>query len=457
MSNILLVGGGGREHAIAEALCRDDSVRLFAVMNCKNPGIIALSQSDDWVVHNENDINWVTNWADEKNIDFAVVGFEEPLGEGLCDELENRGIPALGPKKEAARLETSKVFTRVLLDEYDIPGNAEYQLFSDPNELSKFLKSTSKQYALKPVGLTAGKGVKIMGEQLKTTEEAIQYGHEVIQQEIGQYAQILLEERLTGEEFTLQCFVDGKTLVPMPLVQDFKRASEGDKGPNTGGMGSYSQANGLLPFVTEDDRDEALSILEKIIAILSSKKGIKYQGVLYGQFMIGGNGIKLVEINARFGDPEAMNVLSLLETSLVDICKAIINGTLDKLNVRFSNKASVCTYVAPPGYETGNPKSDSKLVVDEPRIKEIGAELYYAKVELKHGAVLTTSSRSLAVVGIADTTRQAHAVAEDALHCIKGEFHARHDIGKKYFSSEETYKDIIDDHNHIDNQCMGVG
>lgn len=434
--NILLVGGGGREHAIAHALCREKSVRLYSVMQNRNPGIIALSV--DWVEHDENDIDWVAKWALERKIDLGVVGFEEPLGLGLCDKLEEIGVPALGPKKAAAQLETSKLFTRQLMSKYNIPGQAKHYHFTDADTLEKFLKSTNQEFALKPIGLTAGKGVKVMGEHFASVKDAIEYGRDVIEKSIGGSSAILLEEKLIGEEFTLQCFVDGKTVSPMPLVQDYKRAFEGDKGPNTGGMGSYSFANGLLPFVTEGNFNIALGILKKIIESLA-KEGIEYKGVLYGQFILTDQGLKLIEINARFGDPEAMNVLSLLETNFLEICKAIVEGSLDRLNIKFSNKATVCVYVTPKGYGD-NPKAEMPLRVDETEIEKLKAHLYYAKVNIVEDIVLTTTSRALAVVGIADSIEQAYLMAEEALACVHGDYHVRHDIAKKHIKSQSTSK-----------------
>jgi len=319
---IMLVGGGGREHAIAQALRENPATELITIMSNASPGLIQLSHN--WEHHHEMDLPWIVEFACRNKVDFAVVGFEDPLALGICDELEAVGVKCLGPNKAGAQLEASKIFARDLMRKHDIPGQVEYHLFEDTSVLAEFLQKTKKEFAIKPIGLSAGKGVKVMGDQLKTIDEAIEYGSAVISRKIGGTAAVLLEERLTGEEFTLQCFVDGKTVSPMPAVQDYKRAYEGNLGPNTGGMGSYSQPDGLLPFLNRTDYKNATEIIRRTVAALR-KDGIIYKGILYGQFMMTEVGPKVIEFNARFGDPEAMNVLALLETDLVEVFQAIIN------------------------------------------------------------------------------------------------------------------------------------
>lgn len=436
LHRILVVGGGAREHAIGEALCRRQGIELLVVAHNDNPGLSGLSTQ--LKIHEETDVKWIAKWARDQGVDLAVIGLEDPLATGLPDALKDVGIPTIGPCQEPARVETSKLFARDIMRRYGIPGQVEYHHFTDIDALKKFLKSSTHNYALKPVGLTAGKGVKVMGEHFGSVEEAIDYGEMVIRTGIGGTSGLIVEERLIGEEFTLQTFVDGEVVVPMPLVQDFKRAFEGDTGPNTGGMGSYSQSDGLLPFITQQERDAALEILRGVIDALRSE-GMRYQGILYGQFMVTDKGVKLVEMNARFGDPEAINVLPLLENDFVDVCRAIANGTLRDVHFSFARKATVCKYITPPGYGV-EPKVGVPIKLDIPKIKSLGVNIFFAKVNQRAGKLLTTTSRSIALLGIADSVEQAEELVEESLHYVHGEYYVRHDIAKKELLQSKVLK-----------------
>ena len=395
-------------------------------MSNESPGIADLS--DDWLRCSETDIHRIVGWAREQHIEWAFIGSEDPLAMGISDELEKVGIASVGPKKAPARLETSKLFTRLLMKNYDIPGQVEFHHFLDKGSLTSFLGSTGREFALKPDGLTAGKGVKVMGVHLVSTAEAIEYGCEIIEKRIGGTGGLILEERLIGEEFTLQCFVDGSTIVPMPAVQDYKQAFEGNQGPNTGGMGSYSQGDGLLPFLSQPDYDIALNTLRQLVDAVKAE-GTEYKGILYGQFMLTPAGVKLVEINARFGDPEAINVLPLLQTDLADICTAIVKGSLDSLRVSFNKKATVCKYIVPPNYGV-QPKVGIPLKVRTDEITALGAQVFFAKVDRVENQLLTTTSRAIAILGIADSVSGAESMVEQALEYVEGDFYVRHDIGK---------------------------
>lgn len=423
---VLLIGGGAREAALAAAIC-NSGAELYSLMHNTNPEIIQLSK--DWAKNDETDLESVKNWALKKEIDFAIIGIEDPLSIGIVDELEKVGIPSVGPSKKAARIESSKLFARNLLKEHNIPGQILFQCFDDPRKLEKFILTSNQEFVIKPLGLTAGKGVKIMGEHLISKKEAIEYGQEVIEQGLGGFNKVIVEEKLIGEEFTLQCFVDGKVVKPMPPVQDHKRAFEGDTGPNTGGMGSYSQEDGLLPFLTMQEYQQGVQIMQKVVNAMRVE-GLPYKGILYGQFMITRNGLKIIEFNARFGDPEAMNVLCLLKTNFIDICKAIIAGTLDSQPVEFFKKATVCKYIVPVGYGT-NPLIGSILHVDRKSIEARGGKVFYAKVDEKDGNVITTNSRAIGLVATADSIAEAELIVESCLEFVSGDYHVRHDIGKK--------------------------
>ncbi len=422
----LLIGGGAREHAIAAALRKDSDVVLYTAMKNKNPGLMRLSAGVSH--HDETDAHSNVSYAEKIGADFAVVGPETPLEAGTADTMEEAGIPCVGPKKALARIEWDKEFMRSLLDKHNIPCSLDFSVFDDYREAWDYLDALDGAVAVKPVGLTGGKGVKVMGEQLKDTREAKQYIKEVIEGGIGG-GRVLLEEKAAGEEFTLQAFIDGKNIALMPAVQDHKRAYEGDTGHNTGGMGSYSDSDFLLPFVDRQLYEAAGEVIRGTVKALKNETGFGYKGVLYGQFMVGGNTLKLIEFNCRFGDPEAMNVLSIIKTPMSEVCEGIIDGKLGK--VEFEHKATVCKYVVPVGYGLTK-TSEQRIAVDEKRISREGALLYYAAVNERDGAVYTTSSRSLGVVGAADTIEDAERICEKAVSLISGKgLYHRRDIGTR--------------------------
>ncbi len=422
---VLAVGGGGREHAAVEALYRSGS-EIYAVMKNANPGII--SRSKDHLLCDEKDIERVCEYAKEKGVELAFIGPEAPLEAGIVDALEAVGVKCAAPTKAAARIETSKTFMRELVKKHKIAGNLGFAHFDNAADAEAYLKTIDHEIVVKPVGLTGGKGVKVQGEHLHSFEDTMEYIHEIFDNNIGG-AGVILEEKAVGEEFTQMVFVDGKHIVPLPLVQDHKRAYEGDVGPNTGGMGSYTDSNHLLPFIDSSERQAAMSILQQIVDAMADE-GCPYHGTMYGQFMLTVNGPKIIEINARFGDPEAMNVLSILETSFEDICMKMASGTLDD-DVKFSDKATVCKYVVPRGYGTKS-ESGHEISVDEQGVRDSGAVVYYANVDMKDGKLVTGTSRSLGIVGVADTLEEAEKNCEAALKFVKCDAMAvRHDIGTR--------------------------
>jgi phosphoribosylamine--glycine ligase len=301
------------------------------------------------------------------------------------------------------------------MEQYKIEGCLKYRLCQNSAEAIAFISDHNGDLVIKPIGLTGGKGVKIMGEQVDRAG-AIAYAAQI-------KGPIILEERLIGEEFTLQAFVDGTHLVPMPLVQDHKRAFDGDTGPNTGGMGSYTMPDHMLPFVTKTEYDCAFGIMEATVVALA-KAGHPYKGILYGQFMNTAKGPKVIEFNARFGDPEAMNVLSLLTSDLSEIMVKITKGTLAPEHVTFEKKATVCKYLVPEGYPE-SPHAGDPIQVSDPN----GAIIYYANVEERDGSLVTLTSRTLAFVGIGDTLEAAECIAERAAASVRGLVRYRKDIG----------------------------
>ncbi len=416
--NILVVGGGGREHAITAAIARSrKDPSIYAVMSRKNPGIAALCE--DFLLEKETDVEKVVGFALAKNIELVVVGPEAPLAAGLADALEDAGISVVSPRKEVAQLEFDKAWARNFMKNNNIEGCPLFGVFTDKDEMDAFIDRLGN-VAIKPTGLTGGKGVKVMGDQLPDIRSAKKYAAGLLDQ-----GSVVVEENLVGEEFTLQAFVDGKNLAFMPTVQDHKRAFENDLGPNTGGMGSYNAAGEILPFLTEEDVESSKRIMVDTINALYKETGQKYIGTLYGQFMITKDGPRVIEFNARFGDPEAMNVLPLLESDYVDVLAAMASGTLDRLDVRFSGQATVCKYAVPAGYPD-HPTKDREVVVGDID----NALIFYSSVYEKDGKVYTTGSRAVAVVGVADSIEEAEEMAQKALENLSGDLHYRSDIGK---------------------------
>ncbi|MDR2866116.1 MAG: phosphoribosylamine--glycine ligase [Methanomassiliicoccaceae archaeon] len=422
---VLTVGGGGREHAAVEAFYRSGA-EIYAVMKNANPGIIKRARG--YRLIDEKDVQAVCGYAKECKTELAFVGPEAPLEAGLVDALENMGIKCASPTRAAARIETSKTFMRELLRDHKIKGNLGFASFDNAKDAADHIRSVKYDIVVKPVGLTGGKGVKVQGEHLHSFDDIMRYVNEIFDNNIGG-AGVIIEEKAVGEEFTQMVFCDGKKISPMPLVQDHKRAYEGDVGPNTGGMGSYTDADHLLPFVTSSERKEALNIVQKIVDALR-KEGCTYRGPMYGQFMLTVDGPKIIEINARFGDPEAMNVLPILRTSFTDVCMAMAAGTLTD-NIEFENKATVCKYVVPEGYGVRS-KAGLPISVDEEQIERCGAAAFYANVDIVNGELVTGTSRAVGVVGMAESIEDAEANCEKALEYVKGEaIFVRHDIGKK--------------------------
>ncbi|MFX0010343.1 MAG: phosphoribosylamine--glycine ligase [Candidatus Hermodarchaeota archaeon] len=420
----LIIGHGAREHVIAETLVKSGA-ELYAFMSSKNAGLEDLSDRRI-KIHSESDFKEIIGFSKENSIDFAVIGPEAPLVVGIVDALERNGIPCVGPRIEAAQLEGSKIFTRALLEKYKITSNIHSKSFNSMVDVESYIKDLGvENVVVKPDGLTGGKGVKVYGDHLFSKQDIMDY----CQALVAQKSSFLLEEKVEGEEFTLQTFVDGKQVIVTPIVQDHKRAYEDDQGPNTGGMGSYSMEDHLMPYITQKDVNEALEDMKKVVAATKAETGVEYKGFLYGGYIKTAKGIKLIEFNARLGDPEAMNVLPLLKTNFLDICTGIINGNL-KPDIEFENKATVCKYLAPEGYPT-SPKKDELVVINKEKLEQIGAKYYYASVYRKGENIYTTTSRAMGIIGIANDLESAEKVAEQGVQCISGKLFYRKDIGTK--------------------------
>jgi phosphoribosylamine--glycine ligase len=365
--------------------------------------------------------------AREEKPDFVFIGPEGPLASGVVDALQTElGIPCVGPTAKLAQLESSKAFTRDLLRRHDIPGNPEYRVFSTGDGLAAYCRELG-EFVVKPDGLTGGKGVKVSGTHLQSAREGAAYADELFR---AGHRAVIIEERLDGEEFSLQSFCDGASVADMVVVQDHKRAYDGDLGPNTGGMGAYSCPDHRLPFLTEEHRRAASAINAAVAAAIAKDTSQEYKGILYGGFMLTRQGVRLLEYNARFGDPEALNVLSVLRTDLVDICEAIIRGTLGQLTVEFAPLATVCKYVVPQGYPD-HPVTDERISLARVAKESERLKYYLAAVEERGGDLYLTGSRAIGFVGIGADLDEAESIAEEAATAVDGPVYHRKDIGTR--------------------------
>ncbi len=425
MKKILLIGAGAREHVLAETLKRSpQDVHVYVFAKTRNPGIMHLSEG--YEIGDLMDMEAVKAYAEKIRPDFAVIGPDDPIGAGLADELLKVGVESVAPFKKGAQLESSKSFTRNLLEKYGIPGNPKFGVFENVAEAREFaerLVAEGSQLVVKADGLMGGKGVIVQGEHFDSIDEGIEFALESIER----FGRVVIEEKLVGQEFSLMSFADGIHTVEMPVVQDHKRAFEGDTGPNTGGMGTYSDADHLLPFLSMEDVDQARAITGMVQEALQKENDEFYKGIMYGGFIAVRDGVRLIEYNARFGDPEAMNVLPLLQSDFVEICEAMIDRSLDQVAIMFEQKATVCKYVVPNGYPA-KPVKGERLVLPE---IPAGVRMYYASVDQQGDDLILCGSRAIALVGIGDTLEEAEKLAESAASLVGGPVFYRKDIGTR--------------------------
>ena len=405
---ILLIGGGGREHALAWKLVQSPNVeKLYAAPG--NPGM-ALLQKCECINLNVDDLEGVADYAEEKSIDLTVVGPEAPLVAGLADVFKRRGLPVFGPSKAASQLEGSKAFSKELMAKYNIP-TAFFKICEDIEAAKAYVEEKGAPIVVKADGLAAGKGVVVA----MTKQDAL----DAIDEMMGDHkfgaagARVVLEEYMEGEEASLLAFTDGKTVVPMIAAQDHKRVFDGDEGPNTGGMGTYAPA----PVMTDILRLKATELVLKPVVAAMAKEGTPYQGCLYAGLMIKGDSVKVVEFNCRFGDPETQVVLPLLDGDLAEIMLACATGTLDKVEVAWHDKAAVCVVMAsggyPESYEKG--KEITGLAAAE---EDKDVVVFHAGTKEAAGKIVTSGGRVLGVTAVDASIKAARDRAYAAVEKI---------------------------------------
>jgi phosphoribosylamine--glycine ligase len=420
---ILLVGGGGREHALAWKLAQSRHCeQLFAAPG--NAGIAALA---DCVPISPKEIPALVQFACEQRVDLVVVGPESPLIAGLADALQEAGIPCFGPSRTAAQIEGSKAFAKQLMAEVGVP-TAPFGVFTDPAEAKQYLRHRfpHQPCVVKADGEALGKGVFVC-DTLQDALDAVEFLME--QRGLGEAGQrVVIEDRLSGRELSLLCFTDGHTIRPMPPARDYKRAFDGNRGPNTGGMGCFTPVPDASPALL----DQALhQIVQPTVHALASR-GMPYHGVLYAGLMITSPGEQpfVLEFNCRFGDPEAQVLLPLLQTDLVEIAQAVVEGRLQEIPIQFEARAAVCVVLASGGYP-GDYRTGIPIEGLERASQMSNVLIFHAGTRRQNGQIVTSGGRVLNLVGLGDTLPAARENAYRALEQLHFEgMHYRTDIAQ---------------------------
>jgi fusion protein PurCD len=429
---VILIGkSSGRLDCLAEAITNSKNTELFILTDISNP---ELEKKGFVSIGKTNDQNYVLNFA--KNIKeneiirgkqkiiqettIAVISDEESLAAGVVDTLKSIDILSVGPTKNLSQIESSKTFTRQLLERNKLGFMNPLWGSFNPNEINRVesYMHAFKNFVIKPDGLTNGKGVKVLNKDFFTINEGLKYCKEIF--DTGE--KLLIEQQQIGHEFSLMSFSDGNTIIDMPIVQDYKRLLDLDMGPNTGGMGSICDPKNKFSYIPQYHFEQASWTNRKVIEVLQKDCKEPYKGIIYGNFISTNNGLKIIEYNARFGDPEIINILPILDTDFGDILFDITRGKLNKKNIKFKNKATVCKYLVPIGYPNNSKQGfiDTKNVLIDNTTR-----IYFGSLDGNK----ITNSRSIAVVGISDDIYMAGNYAEFAAQQIKGPLFYRKDIG----------------------------
>lgn len=425
--DILLLGAGGREHALLRKLLESPRAgKVWAAPG--NGGILAeaeLAQID------QNNPAEVASFASEHGVGLVVIGPEAPLVAGVADAVRAAGIACFGPSGQAAQMEGSKLFAKQVMERAGVP-TARYQSFTEAAPAEAYVRELAGPCVVKADGLAAGKGVIVA----QTTEEALAGVRECFSGTFGEAGQtVVIEEMLKGPECSLLALTDGKTVIPLATSQDHKRALEGDLGPNTGGMGVYSP----VPFVTPEEHEAMVGIERRVVAQLA-KDGIPYSGCLYGGFMLTKDGPKVLEFNARFGDPETQVVLPRMKADLLDVFCRCDNGTLDEADVSWDNDWAVSVVLTSKGYPGSYEKGKPIRGIEEAEKLE-GVTVYHAGTKTIAGELVTNGGRVLNVTAVADTFEHAREQAYRACDLIDFEGKTlRHDIGARALRGRDAWE-----------------
>jgi phosphoribosylamine--glycine ligase len=417
---VLVIGGGGREHALVWKIAQSPSVRkIFCA-----PGNAGIAQLAECLAFPPEEVNSLAAWADQEKIDLTVVGPESPLTLGIVDAFEARGLKVFGPSRRAAEIEGSKVFAKELMAKYGIP-TGEFKTFSGPADAVRYLKAKKPPFVVKADGLAAGKGVILCSSR----DEALAAVDLImVQKAFGAGGdRVIVEEMLEGEEASFLAFTDGKTIVPLPTSQDHKAIFDGDLGPNTGGMGAYSPA----PVVTEKVHRQVMEEIMIPTVQGMEREGRAYRGILYAGLMIRDGKAKVLEFNARFGDPETQPLLMRMKSDLISVLEGTVKGELSNLKVEWEDRSTVCVVMASGGYP--GPYEKGKVISGLERAAQVPETVvFHAGTALKDGKVVTSGGRVLGVTALGKGIREAIDRAYEAATKISWEgAYFRKDIGQK--------------------------
>ena len=419
---VLVVGGGGREHTICWKLAQSPKVdKIYCA-----PGNAGISEIAELVPIGAMELDKLVTFAKENAIDLTVIGMDDPLVAGVVDKFEAAGLRVFGPRANAAIIEGSKAFSKELMKKYNIP-TAAYETFEDYNSALEYVKSGSFPVVLKADGLALGKGVLIC-KDLKEAEEGL--NTLMVDKKFGASGtKVVIEEFLTGPEVSVLSFCDGNTVVPMVSAQDHKRAYDNDEGLNTGGMGTFSPSR----VYTEDIAKVCMETIFKPTVAALNSEGRQFKGIIYFGLMLTKNGPKVIEYNARFGDPETQVILPRLKSDLCEIFEACIDGTLDKINVEWYDNAACCVVLASGGYPEKYTKGYEITGLDTIKQKD-NLTVFHAGTALKDGKFVTNGGRVLGITGVGKDLDEAIKIAYEGVKIVTFEnVHYRHDIGiKKY-------------------------
>ena len=419
---VLVVGSGGREHAIVWKLKQSPKAdKIYCA-----PGNAGIAKDAECVPIAAMEIDKLVKFAKDEKIDFTIIGMDDPLVAGIVDAFEAEGLKVFGPRKNAAIIEGSKAFSKDLMKKYGIP-TAKYETFDNYDEAKAYVLSQSVPVVVKADGLALGKGVLICN----THDEAVAALDEImVDKKFGASgSKVVIEEFLTGPEVSVLSFCDGKTVVPMVSAQDHKRAFDNDEGLNTGGMGTFSPSR----IYTKEINDECMEKIFKPTVAAMAAEGRTFVGILYFGLMLTKDGMKVIEYNARFGDPETQVILPRLKTDMLEIMEACVDTTLDKMNIEWYDNAAVCVVEASGGYPVSYEKGFEITGLDEVA-KRDDIVVFHAGTALKDGKFVTNGGRVLGITGIGKDLDEARKIAYEGVDIVNFEKkHFRHDIGiKKY-------------------------
>lgn len=423
IQHVLVVGSWAKEEITIENIKQNSVRKAYAFMDTHNPAI--MEKADGYKVGNFYKIDQIVDNAKRVSADLVLLTTASPLAMGVVNALEKENILAFGPSKIAAQLESNKAFTRKLLKKY-IPYAAPiFRVFEDVERAVRYAKSMDWQVAVKPLGLTDGLGVRVYGDQMESPADVKDYIKYILDNKYSGHSAVIVEEKLVGEEFTLQCLVDGENMIPTPAVQDFKKLLPDERGPNTASMGSYSAGGNLLPFMDNRDYDMALKCIQGTLKAFNQETAGVCRGFLYGQFMITHRGVKLIEYNFRPGDPEWLNTMSLLKGDLINSIIQLLNGDFQPLE--FSSAASVLKYIVPPEYPE---KLNQVLKVDFDlqEVQKTGARVYHSCGKNEQDQLSVGSERGLAFIATGEDVTTANQKVDKAISLVDGDFYYRYDI-----------------------------